>query len=275
MEQQHEKLKPIGKWTVQDIEELPQIELDWLEFKAGKWLSLESNLQELSKYLSAFANFDGGYLIIGATNPSSGKPPNLDEGVDFAIKRDLQGWLEDKLPPLTDPKLPKIQIQPIPLAPNEARWSIYVPRSSEAPHQAQDHRYYTRIGTKLRDIGNQAVLDILNRRRHPVVQTHIFINLDRRGDRHKVLWRVTNLSDVFVRHVMTRIQVPININGQCINFDGGSMLVLDSAGTTVWPLIASNHLGQPLFPRGFVVQEFEFETGDLPFNRRTLPSHTL
>jgi hypothetical protein len=74
----------------------------------------------------------------------------LGRGVDFTLKKDIQGWLEDKLPNLTDPKLPKIHIQPIPLSPRESKVPlvIYIPPSSEAPHQAQEHKFYTRISDK-------------------------------------------------------------------------------------------------------------------------------
>ncbi len=153
------QLQPIGKWTLEYLPELPPIELDWLDYKASAWLKGEAiPWGEFSKYFSAYANFDGGYLIIGATNPTPGKPPKLDGGVDFTLKNGIQEWPEDKLPNLTDPRLPKIQIQPIPLSLRGTKGPvvIYVPPSSEAPHQALDHKFYTRIGSKLKRPGRSA-----------------------------------------------------------------------------------------------------------------------
>ena len=74
------QLQPIGKWTPEYLQELPPIELDWLDYKASAWLKVDDSvtLDNLSKYLSAFSNFDGGYLIIGATNPKPGNPSQLD-----------------------------------------------------------------------------------------------------------------------------------------------------------------------------------------------------
>jgi hypothetical protein len=87
------QLQPIGKWTLEYLQELPSIELDWLDYKASAWLKIDSiTFEEFSKYLSAYANFDGGYLIIGATNPTPGNPLQLDGGVDFTLKNGIQGW---------------------------------------------------------------------------------------------------------------------------------------------------------------------------------------
>ncbi len=219
------QLKPIGQWTLEYLTELPAIELDWLDYKASTWLTLdEKNLQELSKYLSAFANFDGGYLIIGVTNPAAGSPPELDDGVDFSLKRDLQGWLEDKLPHLTEPKLPKIQIQPIPLFPKATRGPlvVYIPSSTEAPHQGHDHKFYTRIGTKIRALSTRAVFDIANRQKHPDVSATVRLNLfhydDHDDPRSNLLWEVTNNSDILCLHVGLRIKVPLTYHDQPVLF---------------------------------------------------------
>ena len=78
--------------------------------------------------------------------------------MDFDLKSDLQGWLEDKLP--------KIQMQPIALSSNETRGVlvIYVPASGEAPHQAKDGKFYTRIGSKLHALSTRSIFDVANRR---------------------------------------------------------------------------------------------------------------
>jgi hypothetical protein len=72
------QLQPIGKWTPEYLQELPPIELDWVDYKASAWLKIDSfPWDEISKYLSAYSNFDGGYLIIGATNRTPGKPVTI------------------------------------------------------------------------------------------------------------------------------------------------------------------------------------------------------
>jgi hypothetical protein len=48
--------------------------------KRSASVNLPSPWDEISKYLSAYSNFDGGYLIISATNPTPGNPSQLDRG---------------------------------------------------------------------------------------------------------------------------------------------------------------------------------------------------
>jgi hypothetical protein len=52
------QLQPIGKWTPEYLQELPPIELDWLDYKASAWLKVDDSitLDNLSKYLSAYSN---------------------------------------------------------------------------------------------------------------------------------------------------------------------------------------------------------------------------
>lgn len=272
-------LKDIAEWDLAYLKGLPADEFDWLDFKDSRWLDVSSKcLNKLSTYVSAFANYDGGYLVIGIRDPKPGLPLELDQGVPLNIKKDLKSWLEDIIPNLTDPPVQRLNVHVItdpegqcPIAGN-AIVILHIPRSDAAPHQARDRKYYTRTGTKLNAIGHQAVVDILNRKQHPVVQTEVFVNFDRSVQgAHHIFWRVTNLSNVFARYVMTRIEIPINIQGKSIKFDGMTKRILNDGKTYVWSLTGSNHLAQPLFPHGSVSKKFDFETDHLTSGLQTLP----
>lgn len=259
-------LKELSQWELSYVLGLPAGEFDWLDFKDSRWLDLSPKcMDKLSEYVSAFANYDGGYLVIGVADPKPGHALQTDDGVALDMKKDLKSWLEDIIPQLTDPPIQKLNVHvitdPAGQSPRAGRAliAIHVGPSEAAPHQARDRRYYTRVGTKLSAVGHRAVLDILSRRRDPVVQTQVFVNFNRHAGKHNIFWRVTNLSNVFARYVMTRMEIPININGHHIKFDRETMRVLDDGKTTVWPLIGSNHLAQPLFPHGTIAREFEFE----------------
>lgn len=271
-------LKDISTWDEVYVQNLPVGEFDWIDFKDSRWLDLSQTcLDKLSKYVSAFANFDGGYLVIGVKDPKLGQPIQIDGGVNLGIKPDLKGWLEDILPNLVDPPIQRLNVHLLghnvgsSIAHGNVLVIIHIPASDAAPHQARDHKYYTRLGTKLNPIGHQAVLDILNRKKYPVVQMQVFINLHPQGGKHNIFWRVTNLSDVFSRYVMTRVQLPINVAGQHISLKDQSMLVLDDDKTTVWPLVCSNHLSDPLFPRGTIARRFEFELRGPALDMPTIP----
>jgi hypothetical protein len=182
-----------------------------------------------------------------------GSPSQFDGGVDFTLKGGIQGWLEDKLPNLTDPKLRKIQIQPIPISVRETKGPlvIYVPASSEAPHQAQDHKFYTRIGSKLQALSTRAVFDIANRQKHPVVSVSVGLNLfhhdDHDNPRSNLLWKVSNDSEVLCRHFGLQIKVPPSHKGGAIVFEEPAYL--DQEGGVWFTMLAAGNSLRPLFPR--------------------------
>ncbi len=250
-----EKLRAIGYWDLEYISELPSIELDWFECKASAWLTSDNErLIELSTYLSAFANYDGGYLLIGAKNPTDGQPFQLDEGVDFSYKNGVSGWLEDKLPNLVEPRLPRIQVQAIPLAVGATRGPVvvYVPPSTEAPHQALDKRFYSRTGTKRNQLGTTAILDIAHRQKNPVLSVRIFFNLWevdlRKPPQSNLRWEITNTSNVICQHFGLELKVPMMYEGKPIVFEKPAYLE-DDHGKCFWHIFAHNRLGQPLFPK--------------------------
>jgi hypothetical protein len=274
------QLQTIGKWTPEYLQELPSIELDWLDYKASAWLKIEPTTFEVfSKYLSAYANFDGGYLIIGATNPTPGNPLQLDGGVDFTLKNGIQGWLEDKLPNLTDPKLPKIQIQPIPLSPRETKGPlvIYVPPSSEAPHQALDRKFYTRIGSKLQALSTRAVFDIANRQKHPDVSVSVSLNLfhhdDRDNPRSNLLWKVSNNSEVLCLHFGLQIKVPLTYKEGAVVF--GDPAYLDQEEGVWFTMLAANNSFRPLFPRATSQGKIPVKSFGGRFQTKNGPRKTL
>src|SRR5438445_3452996 len=145
-----EQLAPLAKWSSEYILQLPRDEFDWLDFKRSAWLTLDADcLDNLSRYLSAWANYEGGYLVIGVFVDAG--QLNADEGVDLTQKGGLKDWLEDKVPLLVDEPLGRIGVAAIPheAAANRGFVVIHVPGSQRAPHQARNHKFYTRNGSKL------------------------------------------------------------------------------------------------------------------------------
>jgi hypothetical protein len=259
-------LKDVSQWDLAYVRGLPAGEFDWLDFKDSRWLDLTQKcLDKFSSYVSAFANYDGGYLVVGVKDPEPGQGIQIGEGVPLSLKPDLKGWLEDIIPNLTDPPVKRLNVHlitdvaaQVPTA-GHALVVVHIPQSDAAPHQAADHKYYTRIGSKLSALGHKAVLDIVNRKRIPRVRTEIIVNLDPHGERHNVFWRVTNLSNVFVRYVMTKMDIPTNVQGYRIRFPGETIRILDDGQVPVWSLIGSNSNTEPLFPYGTVSHKFEFQ----------------
>lgn len=259
-------LKDISGWDEIFVRGLPVGEYDWLEFKSSQWFDLgQGCLDHLSKYVSAFANYDGGYLVIGISDPQPGQPLHIDTGVPLGLKSDIKAWLEDFLPHLVDPPIQKLNIHLIPhtdgspIQPGNALVLIHIPSSQAAPHQAKDRKYYTRVGSKLNPLGHQAILDILSRKRNPIVNTEVFVRFSQHGTKPHVQWRVTNLSDVFVRYVLLRIQIPSVVDQVRIAFEDCRQIYSEDGKSSVWQLVGFNPITCPLFPRGTVSRTVPFD----------------
>jgi Schlafen, AlbA_2 len=247
------QLEPLASWTRDYVLSLPRSEFDWLDFKRSAWLSLDSEcLDKLSCYVSAWANYEGGYLIIGIENPTESGQLEVDEGVDLKAKGNLKSWLEDKVPTLVDEPLERVGVHTIPAETSSDRGMviIHIPASSAAPHQARDGKFYTRLGSKLHPLPRRAIFDIANRRKHPRVVSSLLVNLfnpDVR-DRGSLIWEARNESNVFCRHVGAIIQLPVKFKRAFLFFKDG-LLESDSENGSFWVVSAGNGIGQPLFPR--------------------------
>lgn len=257
------QLLPIHEWTLDYVRLLPTSELEWLDFKQSAWLKPdEQTFLKLSTYVSAFANYSGGYLVIGCKNPQSGVPLELDEGVDFSIKNGIQDWLEDKIPPLVDPPVSGIGIQAIPFTPggNVGIVVIRIEPSPDAPHQARDKIFYQRVASKNKGLGTQHVMDIRNRKRHPEVNVTLRLTVFEHEDsddvRGNLMWEIENISDIFCRHVAIVIKAPLSLKGRALAYEDSYVENEEGdPGISFFRLSAGNGL-QPLFPRGKLMGRF-------------------
>jgi hypothetical protein len=140
----------VTKWTPDELQSLfGQEETIRLEFKSGRLLegATERAADSLSKSVSAFANTEGGLLIIGIKEEKRGKvrvAASEFEGVpaeDWPIHR-LQQLIESNVhPPLMGLRIHPIRLTSV----GEARvgFVVEVPKGRTA-HQARDCRYYGR-----------------------------------------------------------------------------------------------------------------------------------
>ena len=142
--------KQPSEWTEDDVMQLiGQPESFTLEFKESQLCKLGTSFaRNLAKEVSAFANAEGGTIVIGVKE-NRGRPRialELDEGVDpneFSLEQ-LQHIVELSI----RPKLPGIQCDAIPLSgerQGRVAYVIAVPRGGTA-YQAANHVYYTRNG---------------------------------------------------------------------------------------------------------------------------------
>ena len=237
-------MKDPKDWNEQYILQLPVGEFDWLEAKGRRSIDLTCNgvdendvRQTLSKAISAFANSGGGTLVFGLANPINIWRVD-DGGVSTTIKRpSTREWLEDIIPNVVDPPLRKFNVYAISrssptsqIVDGRAIFAIHVPDSEQAPHQATDNRYYGRVAGKSRPLSHRFVLDILSRRRHPIMsiqcsieserytprspipEVHVFA-VEKREKITRVVLAFTaqNVGLVMARYVTCRIHLPYEL----------------------------------------------------------------
>lgn len=250
-------LQNLSLWDEDYITSLPVGEFDWLEYKASEKFTDPGWSQDMSKYVSAWANYDGGYIIFGVRDPKSGDPLAIDGGIPGSFKPNLSNWLDDVIPRLVDPPLHKLSTSLIYPKRKDSRIkaghvlvAIHIPQSEIAPHQALDHKYYQRVGRKLQPLRHRAITDIAGRRRFPKLRTTIFVYTGGGLMKPSMFWKLENLGSALAVRWMVIVKFPTAINGKSVCFtdekpitceteDGKSFLEL-----RIYQKIAS----PPLFP---------------------------
>ena len=243
-------------WDEDYVLQLPTDEFDWLDFKTSPWLNIKGGgcLDELSKYISAYANFDGGYLLIGVHDPRKEGTIVIDGGVRVDLARGgIDSWLEDKIPNLADERLTRLEVRALypkksgsAISPGCCVVIIHVPSSESAPHQARDHKYYTRLSSKLSGLGHRAVMDIISRRKHPELEIHHVGLTQLHGNRFVVSAMVENISTVLARYFCLVVEIPTVIGQAALSYQGETSTTVD--GFEVVRVSLGTGHEAPLFP---------------------------
>lgn len=218
-------MKPHSEWDEAYVLNLPPGEFDWVEFKGARALDLtlsgvkEANVrEELSRQLSAFSNSGGGALVYGIANPAAGSPLVVDGGgISLQCKASsTKEWLEDIIPNLVESSLKQFNVLPIESKPGghiargKAVFLISIPDSEQAPHQANDKRYYARIGGKSVPIGHRFVVDILGRSKHPKMGVRFAFVRETNGDALELKAWCENTARVFANYVNGELLLPLD-----------------------------------------------------------------
>jgi hypothetical protein len=258
-------LKPLADWDEEYVAALPTGEFDWIEYKASEKFANPSWAQDMSKYVSAWANYDGGYIIFGVKDPSAGEPLAIDDGIPLSIKPKLADWLDDIIPKLVEPPLQRVStclIHPrnkgSRIAPGNVLIAIHIPESDAAPHQAVDHKYYQRLGRKLQPLKHRAIEDIAGRRRFPKIRTTILIHPGGGLSEPSVFWKIENLGAALALHWKVIVRFPTRINNSDVTFPDEKIRYGETAdGKSFIELRIPQMMGSPLFPASDISHSFK------------------
>lgn len=165
------------EWNRKHIEELVKAkekESNSLEFKRAESLYNSyykggSKKDDLSKDISAMANSNGGALIYGIQEYSSGINKCKAECISFVDgELIMEEWLEDVINTRISPRIKNIKIFKIEFEGNNCVFVIDIPKGV-TDHQAQDKRYYRRFNFQSVPMDDWEIKDLINRGNKPEI----------------------------------------------------------------------------------------------------------
>jgi hypothetical protein len=126
-------------------------ESDAFDFKAKGALSRSMSAKEeieISKDISAFANYPGGTIVFGAAEKRVEKVKTrvIGEFDGYDPGEMSADWIESKITNLVSLPLSRFNVFAVPTGDGKNVFIVEMERSPIAPHQARDLRYYLRKG---------------------------------------------------------------------------------------------------------------------------------
>ena len=145
-----------------------------LDYKASGALDrTEEKKREIGKDVSAFANSAGGILVYGIREKGH-LPEAVDDGVDPSILS--REWLEQVINSRIQRRVSGVVVKQILLhktAPGRVAYVVSVPQSADAPHQADDKKFYKRFNFQSVAMEEYEVRDVANRLTAPDLSLRI------------------------------------------------------------------------------------------------------
>jgi Putative DNA-binding domain len=174
--------------------------------------------------VSAFANFDGGHIIVGAKDPKQSTAIVPDGKLPLAKgKQGLKEWLETKIYRLSDPPVRTFDVKEFSLAGGSLA-VIEIRTSDEAPHQdVETHLFYGRNGSLCYPLTTRQIKDVLQRQKALTLKIQGLRIEDGsslgKKQRFLLCFDIENTSKVVCRTHLVSIRVPMKAGSSDVIID--------------------------------------------------------
>ncbi len=232
----------LNKFLSHSIEE--SLHLDY------KSIAFWHDPNKLSQHVCAFANAEGGLIILGISETKRGRGPKIYPGsIEWGEEELTRERLESMLIDRISPPIEGLRIHPLRNKKGRVIFLIDVPASERAPHMAADYRYYCRQNFQKRIMEHYQVADMFGKRRRPDIELSAYMTFARR----KV--------DIGIARDECAIRVDVTNYGKAVAKSSAIIIFPSNCFFTSKSMHASTNGGTmlPLMPEG----RLKFELGTL------------
>lgn len=214
--------KPLEDWDNAYIESLDATERTTLELKGSG--CLENLGKTIGDVVSAFANFDGGHIVVGARDPRAWLPIVPDGDLPRSKgKQGLKEWLETKIYRLSDPPVRNFDVKEFSLAGGNLA-VIEIRTSDDAPHQDIESKlFYGRNGSLCYPLSTMQIKDILQRQKTPILEIQeleiLKVFTAEKGQHFILFFIIENFGKLVCRTHFVTIRMPLKMRSTPVIID--------------------------------------------------------
>jgi hypothetical protein len=173
-----------------------------LEYKS---IASLKNPEKLRKSICAFANSDGGLLVIGAARGREGKGASYRVEWNTDPRWNME-WLQDVTVNLIRPTVQGVQIVSVVNSADENLFLVDIPASINPPHMA-DGVYYFRNGAESLPMEHFQVADAFGKRRRPILRPTVSLSsYDSGNNIVDLTYSVANDGHTLAKWIMANIR---------------------------------------------------------------------